>query len=431
MAYNFISPGAAASSAIEEMLLQRDAQRRQALLDQLNAQNVESQMQDRAMNRQIQQASLDSLAAQRTSMEDERKSGIAARTAGMLMPGQDLDPATATTLREGGMGALVRPGEIGGVLPPEMGEGPTIEPGGPDQFTGTPTQLKTREDRQRAEDYLASLDPQSKEAQALRYEIATGKAAPAGMFDKPAQSSDITEYEYYVNQAKAAGQAPISFLEWQKQQANLKATGAGKSDSPYFVPVVTGNGVIPFNARTGQFDESGRHDLRPSATAEGDLTKAGSVLYTIGEIGKVYSPDRIGPLRGRYNNMQLAVVGEQGDAGLADLQTTLSTLKNTVINLRTGAQMSEPEAERILKEVPDLSLPPDVFMARMRQAESYFRDWYARRAKFAYGRNTPGDVDTMLQGDLTPAPSHTPGGPAAAPATPTRRKFNPATGRLE
>lgn len=414
MPFNFVSPGAAAASSIEELLAQQVAQRRQAMLDEITRRNSDSMIEDRSMNRQIQQANLDTLAAQRTSMEDERNTGIAQKVGGLLSPDQELDPATVDILKRGHMGALVKPGEIGGMLPPEMGEGPTIEPGGSDKFRGSATQLKTREDQQRAQKYLDSLDPQSREAQALRYEISTGKAAPAGMFDKQQTSPDIAEYEYYTAQATKAGQTPISFQEWQKQAANLKQT-SGSGGQPYFIPVTTGNGVIPFDARTGKFNDDGRKDLRPSATAEDQLTKSQSTLYQLGELEKQFTPDRVGVLRGRYKTMQLAIGGEMGDQGLADMQSTISTLKNTVINLRTGAQMSEPEAQRILQEVPDFNLPPDVFMARLQHAKNYFADYLSRRAKLAFGRTTSGDVDQMLGGEIAPAPSHTPTAPGAAP----------------
>lgn len=426
MAYNFVSGGASAASAIEDLLVRRKAEARQRMLDEIMQQNQAAQNQDRAMNRKIQQASLESLDEQRRSMNEERQTGAAAKVAGMLTPDQPLDPATSGMLRDGKLGALINPGQEAGVVPPEMGEGPQQEL--PETFRGTPTQIKTREDRARLEQYLGTLDPNSNEAKALNYEMQTGKAAPAGMFEKQAQSSDITEYEYAVEQMKKAGQPPPSFADWQKQQANLKASGAG-GGQPYFIPVTTGQGVIPFNARTGQFDDAGRKDLRPSATAEENITKAQSTLYQLDTIGSMFTPERVGPLKGRYNTMQLAVAGEMGDTGLAEMQAAISGLKNTVINLRTGAQMSEPEAARILQEVPDFNLPPDVFVARMNRAKAYFGDYLSKRAKLAFGRTTSADVDAMITGSgVTPAPSHT---PAASGAAPTRRKFNPATGQLE
>ena len=166
--------------------------------------------------------------------------------------------------------------------------------------------------------------------------------------------------------------------------------------SPYFVPVQTGEGIIPFNTRTGNYVEPNRKDLRPSASAEVDLTRVQSTLYQVKEIRNLFTPERVGPLKGRYKTMQLALVGELGEEGLADFQSATATLGNTVINLRTGAQMSEPEAQRILKEIPNMNLPPDVYLARLGRAEDYFQEWYRNRAKLAFGRTTKEDVDKMV-----------------------------------
>ncbi|MGC4084439.1 MAG: hypothetical protein QM736_20570 [Vicinamibacterales bacterium] len=227
--YTFVSPGAAASDAIERLLLQRTAQQRQQMLDALNTRNVESQMDDRALNREIQQANLASLADQRQMAGDARAVDLATHVAGTLAPDQTLDEDTAATLRKGHLGSLVAPGqEIGGTLPPEMGEGPTIAPG-PETFRGTAAQRKTIEDRQRAEAYLASLDPTSREAQALQYELNTGKSAPAGMFDPKAGSTDIANYTLYADQTKAAGKEPKSFEQWQIDEANRRDPLRGPS----------------------------------------------------------------------------------------------------------------------------------------------------------------------------------------------------------
>lgn len=407
MPYNFQSVGGAATSALEELLVRRQAQQRQRFLDEIMKRNSDSQIADREMNRKIQQSNVDSL-------DEARNTAAADRIAGKLSPDQTLDPETTSTLKKGGYGALVVPGqEKFGMLPPDQGEGPTLETT-PDKFRGTAQQTKATEDRKRAEEYLQSLDPASKEAQALRYELSTGKGAPAGMFDKePNKPALVQEYEYYVNQAKGSGQQPISFDEFRKK---ARANGG----SPYYIPAQTAQGIVPFNTRTGEFNDPNRRDLKPGEGAQKDMTNAKSVLYTIGDIEQQFTPDRVGVLKGRYNNMQLALMGEMGQEGLADMQSAIATLKDTVINLRTGAQMSEPEAKRILQEVPDTTLPPDVFVARLSRAKSYFQNWLKDRSKMAYGRTTTADVDQTVNGDVKPMPAHT---PTDAPSTPSKSKY--------
>ncbi len=51
----------------------------------------------------------------------------------------------------------------------------------------------------------------------------------------------------------------------------------------------------------------------------------------------------------------------------ADFRAENSTLKNQVIKMITGAQMSEPEAQRIMKQIPDPENPPTVYEARLKR----------------------------------------------------------------
>lgn len=427
MAYNFVSPGAAASEMIQQLVQRRMAEARQRELDAAAREDRMAMREDRAANRSLQQAQLASLDEQRQNMAQDRRAAQAKAILPVLSAGQSLGKDTSALLKEGGLGDLMTPGtETYGVMPqaPEgqiQAEGPTLDTT-PDTYRGTAEQIQTQQQRQDLETYLQSLDPASPEAKAINYKLRTGDQAPAGMFDKKAsQSQDIQEYEYYTAQAKqlAPGKQPMSFEDWMKWSANLKATNGGEK-SGYFIPVQTGNGIEVLDAHNGRYVEGLRRDLKPGEGAQDAITKAGSVLYQIGEIAREFSPDRVGVLKGRYKTMQLALVGEAGVAGLAEFQSQINTLKNTVINLRTGAQMSEPEAARILSEVPDFTNPPDVFMARLEHAKNYFTDWMQRRAKMAYGRQTTADIDKMVGGPMAPSPSHG-ATPAATPAPPKSR----------
>jgi hypothetical protein len=53
------------------------------------------------------------------------------------------------------------------------------------------------------------------------------------------------------------------------------------------------------------------------------------------------------------------------DQGLAEFVAEVATLKNAVVKATTGAAMSEPEAQRIMSQVPDLTNQPAVFRARL------------------------------------------------------------------
>jgi hypothetical protein len=165
--------------------------------------------------------------------------------------------------------------------------------------------------------------------------------------------------------------------------------------TPYTMPVNTPYGIVPWDTRGGgATDPSGGNlPLRPPASAEQALTNAQALLWTIGEIEKVYNPESVGPLRGRYESIESALSGNKEET--IKMQTMLSTFQNTVINLRTGAQMSEPEAQRILNEIPSMNLPPETFVGKLNTAKAYFQEWYRNRSKMAFGRMTPGEIDTM------------------------------------
>ena len=169
--------------------------------------------------------------------------------------------------------------------------------------------------------------------------------------------------------------------------------------NPYFVPVQTGGGIVNFNTRTGKVE--GRvGDLKPGETAQREIANARTTSTMIGQVLNSLDPAKVGPAMGRYKTAEAMLTG--GDPEFAAFAAAVSTLQNTVINLRTGAQMSEPEAQRILREVSDVNLPPPTFIARAKQGQAYFAEWLKNRAAGAYGRTTTGDVDAMVGGGAGP-----------------------------
>lgn len=74
--------------------------------------------------------------------------------------------------------------------------------------------------------------------------------------------------------------------------------------------------------------------------------------------------DSVGPLDGRLAKGKLAT-GAGVTSELAEFDAQITGLKNAVIKATTGAAMSEPEAKRIMGQLPDLSQPEAVFKARL------------------------------------------------------------------
>lgn len=71
----------------------------------------------------------------------------------------------------------------------------------------------------------------------------------------------------------------------------------------------------------------------------------------------------LGPVYGRIQ--QTKQLTGMADQGYAEFAAEIATLKNAVVKATTGAAMSEPEAKRILQQVPDLTDQPAVFKARL------------------------------------------------------------------
>ncbi len=76
-----------------------------------------------------------------------------------------------------------------------------------------------------------------------------------------------------------------------------------------------------------------------------------------------------------------------------DFMAATSTFKNSVIKDITGAQMSEPEAKRIMKQIPDITDPPARWNAKWRQTQKNLKAIQRRRAEVLKqsGLRAPGE----------------------------------------
>ncbi len=189
-------------------------------------------------------------------------------------------------------------------------------------------------------------------------------------------------------------------LKEQGLLERAKLLGGDSGGKPYFIPLQTGGGIESFDTRTGT--TVGRvGDLKPADGAQKSLADVGNTLFRAREVNRLMKPEWLGPLSGRLSTMDVALFGD--DARKAEFQGNLEGLRNTVINLRTGAQMSEHEAQRILAELPGFNLSPKAFMGRMESATRGLEDWYQRRHSMATGHpeNTPPVGSQPLTGGAT------------------------------
>lgn len=81
---------------------------------------------------------------------------------------------------------------------------------------------------------------------------------------------------------------------------------------------------------------------------------------------RLVKDDWLGPVAGRIASAKIATPGVPISDDLARFAADSATLKNSVIKAITGAQMSEPEAVRIGKQIPDLIDKPNVWRAKLK-----------------------------------------------------------------
>lgn len=113
----------------------------------------------------------------------------------------------------------------------------------------------------------------------------------------------------------------------------------------------------------------GRRGPAP-ASELADLRAAEQSVRNLSDIRKWYKPEFIGP--GRAQVLKGITYLPQGvvdlPEGYPEFVQSLSQFQNSMIKLITGAQMSEPEAARIMRQLPTGSERPDVFESKLERS---------------------------------------------------------------
>jgi hypothetical protein len=117
----------------------------------------------------------------------------------------------------------------------------------------------------------------------------------------------------------------------------------------------------------------------PTGKNQEDLLNDMIALDHIGEIKGLFKPEFLGRVRG-------TVGGVKEWAGLigydeSRMRNEIQTMKNNVMRARAGLAVTESEAARIDKEVPDMTNSPTVFAARMDQTERNLLNLAKKRRK--------------------------------------------------
>ena len=163
------------------------------------------------------------------------------------------------------------------------------------------------------------------------------------------------------------------FDESQARLASQFAAGFGR---PNFVI------VDRYNPETGVTEKTAvnKRELAPGevigqapppAAMRTQATETEAALGGLAELRTLYKPEWVGPLAGRIAKTKTLTTG--GEPGQAEFLSQIATVRNRVIKAITGAQMSEPEARRIMEQIPDETLPPSTFEARMNATEKNYQ----------------------------------------------------------
>ena len=412
MAFDFTSPGANATSALFDFLQKRELANRQAMMDDITRQREKrlTKHDDATLARLNEdseyvraQRGVQTQAAEQKSVMDLLEQAGA---------GGAVAPELSTRAKAIGLGGeLSETGPMQGPLQ----EGETRAPG-VIAFRGTPKQREEAEKKQSLDAYLANPDVPANIKAFIQAQASSGDSGlPYQLFEgektKPIVRVSHDRRGLEIFQA-GAWQPVTGEVPKDAQLVIEPAANDGQGGRPYFIPLQTAQGILSFDSRTGT--TVGRiGDLKPGETAQKEISNAQTISTVIKQTLDTLDPAKVGPIIGRYKTAEQMLTG--GDPAFTAFSAAVSTLQNTVINLRTGAQMSEPEAARILNEIANVNLPPATFIAKSKQAQKYFEEWLKNRAKGAYGRTTTADVDAMVNPAAAPAA----GGGAAPAAKPS------------
>jgi|DEB0MinimDraft_3_1074331.scaffolds.fasta_scaffold02030_5 hypothetical protein len=124
----------------------------------------------------------------------------------------------------------------------------------------------------------------------------------------------------------------------------------------------------------------------PDKPSQSDREKTAedlSVFDALDNLNNLYSSDFVGPARGRAGAFMETFGGITTDE--AKFRASNAALKNHMIKMITGAQMSEPESQRIREQIPEPHNPPEVWEARLQQTRKNAKFLADRRREVLKG----------------------------------------------
>jgi len=182
--------------------------------------------------------------------------------------------------------------------------------------------------------------------------------------------------------AEEAATQQKTALEWYKllnppeAKPTVKVTPSNKFKSGYaYTDIMSGRELAEAPKPTSLV--SINSEKPASAQERTDIADARASLDSLTNLQSLFDAAYVGPLAGRVGKVR-DIFGGNPQAQ-SEFNAATSAFKNSIIKQITGAQMSEPEAKRIMKQIPEVTDPPTVWQAKAKQSIDNIKRMESRR----------------------------------------------------
>ena len=218
---------------------------------------------------------------------------------------------------------------------------------------------------------------------------------------------------------KARIDQQLQLIERRGTQPNQRGT---------FRPLVNEQGIVvgQFNTREGLTPDQVAAGLRVSPMGAAQQESQVQSAAQVGEIealNQLYRPEWVGPVASIEYTARERIPGvPQPEPDRATFAAIVANLQNSGIKAITGAQMSEYEVPRLMRELPQMSDKPNIFEAKTRLMNARFAVLRDVRAGLISREEGIRRINGMSVSGRSPAQA-----PRASQAQPTQ-PVQPSTG---
>jgi hypothetical protein len=132
--------------------------------------------------------------------------------------------------------------------------------------------------------------------------------------------------------------------------------------------------------RDGTLSEEHWEPANPSAAERkdfGDFNTLATGFEAVKEAHKAYPST--GPVMGRLGAVAQVMPGVKTPEGFTNLRSRLAQVQNSLLYLKSGKAISEPEFQRMMKELPSENDKGPDFIVKLANAESVMQEWITNR----------------------------------------------------